>query len=63
MVQMERGTLSNDSNNEFMNASGGMSWSYSDDILSFGDDRAYLYGSIRGNDERCHRRNLQRIFL
>jgi hypothetical protein len=59
----EGGLYTNDSNNEFMNASGGMSWSYSDDILSFGDDRAYLYGSIYGSDDRCHRREFTANFF
>ncbi len=59
----EGGLYSSQSNDEFMKASGGLKWSYSNDILSFGEDHAYLYGSLRDGSGACHSKNFSAQFF
>ena len=58
----EGGLYTSASNSEFMSASGGMTWSYSGDILSFGEDHAYLYGSLEDESGGCHSRSFTAKF-
>ncbi|WP_130121758.1 hypothetical protein [Rickettsiales endosymbiont of Peranema trichophorum] len=49
----EGGLYTSESNEQFMRASNGLSWEYNGDILSFGENRPYVYGDPNHGSQAC----------